>query len=371
MTVQELEKDLQALKERLASEKTQMAFLKDQNEDLASKLYAATQTPPQTSPQPQRPSPTRSSVSTTVVPTIELVYIPKDKKGARFSGHAGTMTYYEWVDDVQNLVNFCRYKPREQAAYLYDHLDGEAQQEIKHCSEEVRKDPERLLETLKEAYGHPCSLTQAQKRFFDRRQREGESLREYSHALLSLAELINRCNHGIELCGEQAAGSQFAENVRDPALRRELKKIIRQDPTIKFLALRQEAILFSEEDVFRGKAAYTCAASTLGAESAHVVSNPDPLLCKLREAMRKQEEKLDSLTKRLEQMQGERGQRRPRQEPRYDPSGRTICFRCQQVGHIARFCTGVFQRPNPSKSASYAPVRAVAGQDQQGNFLPL
>ena len=56
--------------------------------------------------------------------------------------------------------------------------------------------------------------------------------REYSHALLSLAELINRCNHGIELCGEQAVGSQFAESVRDPALRRELKKNIRQDPTI-------------------------------------------------------------------------------------------------------------------------------------------
>lgn len=140
--------------------------------------------------------------STKVVPSIELLYIPKDKKGSMFSGHSGTMTYYDWVDEVQNSVNFGRYKTREQAAYLYDHLEGEAHQEIKHCLKEVRRDPELLSEALKKAYGHPCSLTQAQKFFCDRKQREGESLREYSHALLSLSEGINRSNMGIELCRE-------------------------------------------------------------------------------------------------------------------------------------------------------------------------
>lgn len=132
--------------------------------------------------------------------------------------------------------------------------------------------------------------------------------------------------------------------------------------------------MFNEDDSSRGKAAFTCTAKTVVADCANVVSKPDPLLCELREAMKKQEEKLEILTQRIEQlqMQGERGWRGPRQEPRYDPSGRPICFRCQQAGHIARFCKDAFLRPNQRTNiAISAPVRVAAAQELQRNSLPL
>lgn len=374
MSAAELEQELASLKARLVAEKEQMAQLKDRNEELSAKLTEAEAKPPsgqlQDSASPPPAPAARSAAPVTMVPAVELVYVTKDRKVTRFSGHAGTISFHVWVDDVQGSVNFDRYTPREQAAYLYDHLEGEAQQEIRHCPSEVRRDPARLLKILEEAYGHPCSLTQAQKSFFDRKQREGESLREYSHALLSLAEGVNRCSEAVDLCGEQAVGNQFAENVRDPALRRELKKLLRQDPKIRFLTLRREAILLAEEDSLKGKVAYASAAGAGVADCANVVCKPDPLLCELRDAMKKQEERMEILTQKLEQLQaqGGRGQRRPRQEPRYDPTGRPICFRCERAGHIARFCDKTNQG---TSNAAPGPGVVAATQEQQGNFRPL
>lgn len=379
-TRDELAKELEELKKRLEAEKEQSAQLKDMNDELSAKLAVVEVKPPPSvqdllssssvSSQSAPPSGSTSSVS---APTVELVYMPKDRKGSMFSGHAGTMTFHEWVDDIQGSVTFGRYPPREQAAYLYGHLEGEAQQEIRHCSVEVRRDPTLLLKTLEEAYGHPCSLTQAQKCFFDRKQKDGESLREYSHALLSLAEGVNRCSKQGEVCGEQAVGNQFAENIRDPALRRELKKLLRQDPNMKFLTLRREAILLAEEDAMKGKAAYVSTAGA-GVDCANIVSKPDPLLSELRDAMKKQEERMEILTQKLEQLQvqGGRGQRAQvrdrRQEPRYDPAGRPICFRCNKAGNIAHFCDA--KASQGSDKVAPGPGGVAFTQELQGNCHP-
>lgn len=111
-----------------------------------------------------------------------------------FSGNVGS--YFEWVDDLENVLRARHFSDQEKAVYIYDHLEGEAREEIKHQSVEIRRNPERILDILKEVYGCPSTLVKTQKRFFDRKQREGEGLREYSHALMSLSEDIRRCNGG-------------------------------------------------------------------------------------------------------------------------------------------------------------------------------
>lgn len=206
-------------------------------------------------------------------------------------------------------------------------------------------------------------------------------MREFSHSLLSLAGDINRCNGGVELCGEQTIRNQFAENVRDPSLRRELKRLIRQDPNIKFSALRRESMLFWEENNVPDRASYNLAPEDAAVECSGITTtnksvNPDSFLLELRDAMRKQEEKLEGLAQqvaRLQVSEGRRG-RRPRQEPRYDSAGRPICLRCQGVGHIARFCSNVNtvgddgRQLTPSEVARGTVVQTTM---QQGNKFPL
>ncbi len=384
---QTMEQELAALQERLVKEKAAMDELKQRNEALTAQLQQATTTtdPLETSHSPSDVGPASSaasSVSTSkVITSVEVIYVPKDKKMLMFSGDPGTISYYDWVDEVQNSMNYRQYREREQAAFLYDHLEGGAKQEIRYSTLEVRRSPTLILEVLKEAYGHPYSLTASQKRFFDRKQKAGEGLREFSHSLLSLAGDINRCNGGVELCGEQTIRNQFAENVRDSSLRRELKRLIRQDPNIKFSALRREAMLFWEEDNVSDRAPYNLAPESTAAECSGITTtnnsvDPDPFLLELRDAMRKQEEKLEELAQqvaRLQVSEGRRG-RRPRQEPRYDSAGRPICFRCQGVGHIARFCLNVNTvSDNGRQVVSSELTRGTAVQTtmQQGNEFPL
>ena len=187
MSVPELQEQLKALEERLMKEKAEKDSLLNQNELLKGQIGA-------TAPNPKLDD----TLDETVVspPPLEIVYLPKEKKCSMFSGKSGTLSYYDWLDDLESSVSFNRYKGRERAAYIYDHLEGEARQEIKHSVSEIRQDPDEILHVLKETYGHPLSLTKAQKCFFDRKQKEGESLREYCHELLSLARGVNRCKGG-------------------------------------------------------------------------------------------------------------------------------------------------------------------------------
>lgn len=294
---QTMEQELAALRERLDKEKAAMDELKQQNEALTAQLQQVTTTDPmETSHSPSDVGQAYSAASpdstSKVTTSVEVIYMPKDKKMVIFSGDPGTISYYDWIDEVQNSMNYRQYREREQAAFLYDHLEGGAKQEIRYSTPEVRRSPTLILEVLKEAYGHPYSLTASQKRFFDRKQKAGEGLREFSHSLLSLAGDINRCNGGVELCGEQTIRNQFAENIRDPSLRQELKRLMRQDPNIKFSALRRESMLFWEEDNVPDRASYNLAPEDAAVECSGITTtnksfNPDSFLLELRDAMRK------------------------------------------------------------------------------------
>ena len=61
--------------------------------------------------------------------------------------------------------------------FITSHLEGPAKEEIRLYPSKDRNNPQRLLEILQEAFGEKRSLPQLLKAFYDRRQKEGESLR--------------------------------------------------------------------------------------------------------------------------------------------------------------------------------------------------
>ncbi len=83
--------------------------------------------------------------------------------------------------------------------------------------------------------------------FFQRRQRDGESLREFSHAVMSLMEVIERKNPGGIPDSDVVIRDHFAEYVRDNMLRRELKRLIRSQPSMSFINVRSEALRWSDD----------------------------------------------------------------------------------------------------------------------------
>ena len=105
------------------------------------------------------------------------------------------------------------------------------------------KDAARTFDLLQESFGEKRSVPRLLKPFYDRRQRDGETLRAFSHALRELyARTEKKCV--TQSSGQDAVvRDHFAKNVIDPLLRKELKKLVRTHPEVCFLDISWEATL--------------------------------------------------------------------------------------------------------------------------------
>lgn len=78
----------------------------------------------------------------------------------------------------------------DQAFFMFDHLEGETREEIHYRPRDEREDPDKIIQVLCELCGCTKFYVALQESFFSRRQHEGESLVEFSLALMSLLERL-------------------------------------------------------------------------------------------------------------------------------------------------------------------------------------
>lgn len=172
---------------------------------------------------PRRDVGARPSVN--ILASERYVYVPLERKCPRFSGRGSIdlLTVEDWVEEVRRSLIVRPVPVAEKALFIYDLLDGEAKAEAKFHPSSDQDDPEKIFTILLEMYGCSQSLVGLQKQFFQRRQLEGESLREYSHALMVLMEAM-KCKNLTGICNpDHTLRDQFIEQMLDNTLRRELK----------------------------------------------------------------------------------------------------------------------------------------------------
>ncbi len=90
---------------------------------------------------------------------------------------------------LRKRVNVREMSHGQKLDFITSHLDGAAREEVRLFPKHDSENPDRILDILLEAFGKKRSLPQLLKLFYERRQRDGESLSAYSH---SLRELLNR-----------------------------------------------------------------------------------------------------------------------------------------------------------------------------------
>ena len=108
--------------------------------------------------------------------------------------------------------------------------------------------PSDLFSYLRNAFGEKRSTTQLLLTFYNRRQAGAENLCDYSHALAQLLSSVMKQSTGAVANEETVLRDQFIEGLRDAALRRELRKIVRDRPGSCLLDVRDVALRWDMED---------------------------------------------------------------------------------------------------------------------------
>lgn len=177
--------DLQALMEQLQQ-------LKASNEQLREQLREQSQTlnsVPGPSVVPPNVTPVDGPVDEAI--NTRYIYVPKERKCPKFTGKMSVdlLTVEQWVEEVRRCLGVRKMPLAEQLLFVTDHLDAAAKSEVNFHPSSSRDTPEKIFTILLENYSCSQSYVAAQLQFFQRTQREGESLREYSHALKSLMDI--------------------------------------------------------------------------------------------------------------------------------------------------------------------------------------
>ncbi|KAL2097674.1 hypothetical protein ACEWY4_006881 [Coilia grayii] len=195
----------------------------------------------------QAPTAGVSSVGAPSASTTErFVFVPREKKCPLFRGSVG-ISIEAWKEEAEACMRTRHLSTLERAYFLFDHLEGEARDEIRYRSREEKESPEKIVEILQELYGCPQSYVALQEAFFLRKQQEGESLLEFSIALLTLMDKVKRSAPEGIFNAEVLLRDQFVEHVSEGALRRHLKSFIRSKPVAKLIEVRGEAIRWERE----------------------------------------------------------------------------------------------------------------------------
>lgn len=310
-----------------------------------------------------------------------LVVVPRDRRCPMFNGKSG-IKVLEWMEEVRACMRARHLAASDQALFIFDHLEGEAKEEIKYRPSEEKTNPEKIFSVLKELYGCTQSYMTLQQAFFSRQQQEGETLHEFSLALMALMEQVKQRAPDSMTNADILLRDQFVEHVLDNALRRELKQFVRRQPQTTLLEVRSEAITWEREGFpggARGRSfslpsAYGIQYRVQGhsrlADQSHPqlvaqVPSPGSELSEVMKLLKQQQEQLDRLTHSVTALQDSSLHNRPSR------SGPPICRRCQQPGHYARDCDGQRVPPRPRASSFSGEPSGTIGprqsSHQQGN----
>jgi len=292
-----------------------------------------------------------------------VVYPPSDKKLRKFEGHPFQHRSYvdieEWLDEADVYLEAKGDRPeKEKVRYIIDSLSGIAQAEVRLRPTQQWESITQVKKILKDNFGDKRTLATRHRNFYDYRQQPSQSLREYSHELWKRFRSISRMDDTFQGRMDAIMCRQYVENVSDESLRRELRRNLRAMPKLTFLQLREEAVLWMDEEntltssplppTTDKKKSSAQSSATLETAVSEDSDSSEGLVQALRDLQSQFESLKQELLKRPQRSKG----------ARKDYSNYT-CHRCGRKGHIKYTC------PEIDKTSAFP--KSVAGTDKQSS----
>ena len=192
----------------------QLATLTAKLKDLETQLGQLTEA--------TQPATTAPGTSTSATPSIR-VSVPREKRFGKYGGTRDDRVLEDWISDAKRAV---RGQPDGEAVdTLIFHLEGVAKEEVKLRPTAQWSSPTGVFQILREVFSEQLTETQARRKFFARRQGDRESVQDFAHALMVLLSRVERLGGGDPVANKDTLlKEQFVENLKDPTLRRDIKR---------------------------------------------------------------------------------------------------------------------------------------------------
>ena len=202
---------------------------------------------------------------------------------------------------------------------------------------DLNKDPAKVLERILEVFGERRSPRQLTRLLHDTCQREGESVRTFSHRLVGIFNILKRRQRALNV-GEAEDSillEHFVESLRDPVLSSTMRERLSDNPTVDFRTLRDRAIQWSGEGTSNGHAS-----SSAVTVDKDLQQENKRLVAQLEKQQKRMDDFMSSMSSMMERLTtGVTPSPLHQGPPRNRGRGPFLCFSCKEPGHFARDCT--------------------------------
>jgi hypothetical protein len=280
--------------------------------------------------------------------------LPLPRRVDKFRGRpskASDPTISEWVADMRAHLGSYKGSKEEKAAFILQHLGGDARLDITSQTDIVG-DPDRILSTLSKTFGDPDhgDTHRLQQRFFTYRQQPEQDLLACSLELMRVFEKLVELQPSWGHDRQATLKGRFAEAVRDEALQRELRRLNLEVPTLSYVELRERATQWMGTGSQRNR--------RLAVQEHHV---EDPVVKAVKEqgdrfaeVMHEQQKQMAELMNIIVQQKLPTGRgrgyiTRPPGDQRRIGAAPRRCWACNSADHVMRDC------PTRKKEAQAAP----------------
>ena len=167
-----------------------------------------------------------SSVTTQQTPSTtssQVVYISRERKIKKFSV-SDEEKAKDFVNNVRSHPSARKTTEPEKTEFIFSLLESLAKEEVKLRSANDRNMAAKIFSILLGAFDDRRTTPQLLRSFYERRQKDGETLRSFSHALYELYDRIKSRTGCSDNTRGMAIRDQFADNVEIPSLEKSCGK---------------------------------------------------------------------------------------------------------------------------------------------------